>query len=838
MRHLPWLPCLLLLATTTTYAQEPEEETETPAEETPAEEPAPQEDAPQDTSEEKSAEDPLRPPLTTDGDPLLKELSQGGKTKKKRRRDYNVGDQKVLGQRRERVGGGATFDIEIGQLGGLPFGSAADVIMLAPGALTMNHGGEGHAHETFLRGFYAGEGQDIEYLVDGIPINETSNPHGHGYSDIFFLPADWILSMRLTEGSFDPEQGDFAFAGSINFTPGIRERGLRLRAGYGSFDTRRFALQWAPEDMKDGTFAGVDVQESAGFGSNRASRRVATMARYEGGEGGAGLNWSTMFAAYMSQYAQPGNLRLDDLESGDIDFFGTYDPTQGGDSARALLSGRMSYGPNGARLENSAWLGLRTMRLRQNFTGFLTPTETEEEGTVFLGDLQEGRYQVTTLGARGSYTLGRRWGKRYHELSVGYAARHDMGRTELVRLRDRLDVPYARDFDRTFGITNIAGWVRAQSEVTSWLSLSGGLRLDTFDFGVRDLNQPDEDTDGARLPEQTLTAGGTAWNPRLSATLKLPKELRLTLAYGRGTRSTDAAALSDTENAPFANSDQVETGLKWRWRKKNKLLSLQGGYVYAFVARDIIFDPTAGRNNLIGASDRHALLFQGRYTERDRLDLLLNLGWARATTEESDPTSFDFGQTVLLPYVPQIIARADATYTHPLGVKLGGVPVKLRTSANFTFVPGRPLPLGEFGDPFYLLGAALEVDLWHTTLRVEGRNLLDLRYRQSEFNYPSRFDPTQPLPTSGPPRSERHFVAGEPRFVMATLEVALDPLFRESEEDVAPSQEEPDEDPSLEAFEEEPSSTEELDEASAPDEEPPPTPQGEHTHERDVAPID
>ncbi len=793
--HPLWLTVLLALAApTVAWAQDGEGEATEGTEADSTEQDAADEDGVGEDGEDGSEgaaesveDDPLRPPLRPGGDPLLDALAKDGEKKEEEKEDgdrtYDLGAQRVLGQRRELSDSGAAFDIELGQLGALPLGSAADVMMLAPGVLTTNHGGEGHAHETFLRGFYAGEGQDIEYMVDGVPINEVSNPHGHGYSDIFFLPADWITSMRLTEGSFDPEQGDFAFAGSVHFTPGVRERGVRASAGYGSFDTRRFALTWAPEDEAQGTFAGVDLNETDGFGENRPARRVATMARYEGGEGGAGLRWSTTFAGYMSEYAQPGNLRVDDVEAGRVDFFGTYDPTQGGASSRALISGRMVHGPNGALLENVAWFGLRTMRLRQNFTGFLTPTETEEEGTVYLGDLQEGRYQVTTVGARGSYTLGRRWKERYHELSVGYAARMDVGRTELVRLRDRLDVPYARDFDRSFSIGNVAGWIRAQSQVTDGLLLRGGLRADTFDFNVRDLNQPDEDTDGARLPEQTLVAGGAAWNPRVSATLKLREDLRWTLAYGRGTRSTDAAALSDTEDAPFANSDQVETGLKYKWADERRAVLLQGSYIFANVARDIVFDPGVGRNVLIGQSNRHAVVFQGRYTERERLDVLLNLGWAQATTEERDQTSLDFGQTVLLPYVPQLVARLDGTYTHDFGVKLGGVPLAVRASGNFMFVPGRPLPLGEFGDPFYLLGAAVEADLWHTRLRLEGRNLLDLRYRQSEFNYPSRFDRSQPLPSSGPPRAERHFVAGEPRFVMLTLEFDIGELFDTHEDD-------------------------------------------------------
>lgn len=744
-----------------------------------------------EVAREESSEDVLMPPLESPGDPLIEELAREESGEAQASTQYNLGKEDVVGEEREVAESGTTFDVELGQLGELPLSSAADVMMLAPGVLTTNHGGEGHAHETFLRGFYAGEGQDIEYMVDGVPINEVSNPHGHGYTDLFFLPAGWIESMRLSEGAFDPEQGDFAFAGSVNFVPGVSERGLHMEGGAGSFGTRRLELTWAPTTASRGTFAGVELQESDGFGSNRSAQRTASIVRYASDPGGTGLRWSTMLSGYLGRYAQPGVLRVDDVEAGRIGFFDTYDSTQGGESTRILGNVRLTYGPNDALFENVMWFGLRTMRLRQNFTGFLTPTETEDEGTVYLGDLQEGRYNVRTAGARGSYTLGRTSSDRYQELSVGYSARLDMGRTELVRLRDRLDVPYARDFDRTFESTNVAAWMRAQSELTRWLVLRGGVRVDSFQFAVRDLNQGVEDTDGARLPEQTLGAGGLAINPRLSSTVRLGEDLRWTSAYGRGTRSTDAAALSDTENAPFAVSDQAETGLKWRLKGEHRALMLQGSYVYALVDQDIVFSPQAGRNVLIGKSRRHAVLFQGRYTEHEHLDILANVGWAHATTEERDPTSLDFGQTVLLPYVPQLVARLDATYRHEFDRRLKGVPLALRTSANFTYVPGRPLPLGETGDPFYLLGASINLDLWHATLRVEGRNLLNLRYRQSEFNYPSRFDPDLPIPSSGAPRSERHFVAGEPRFLMASVAFNLSDMFAKEPLEDELQQEEP-----------------------------------------------
>ncbi len=57
---------------------------------------------------------------------------------------------------------------------GGPTRNASELLKLAPGILLTNEGGEGHAEQVFLRGFDAREGQDIEFTVGGVPINEAA----------------------------------------------------------------------------------------------------------------------------------------------------------------------------------------------------------------------------------------------------------------------------------------------------------------------------------------------------------------------------------------------------------------------------------------------------------------------------------------------------------------------------------------------------------------------------------------------------------------------------------------------------------------------------------------
>ena len=78
-----------------------------------------------------------------------------------------------------------------------------------------------------------GEGEDLEVLVDGIPVNEPSNAHAHGYADTLFLIPEVVDRVHVLQGPFDPRQGDFAIAGTAGYELGVRERGLRIKGVLG-----------------------------------------------------------------------------------------------------------------------------------------------------------------------------------------------------------------------------------------------------------------------------------------------------------------------------------------------------------------------------------------------------------------------------------------------------------------------------------------------------------------------------------------------------------------------------------------------------------------------------
>ncbi|HEX4446806.1 MAG TPA: TonB-dependent receptor, partial [Polyangiaceae bacterium] len=101
--------------------------------------------------------------------------------------------------------------------------------------------------------------------------------------------------------------------------------------------------------------------------------------------------------------------------------------------------------------------------------------------------------------------------------------------------------------------------------------------------------------------------------------------------------------------------------------------------------------------------------------------------------------------------------------------KLAHSPVRATLGPALTYVGHRSLPFGQTSDAYLLFDAALRFDWRRLELSFIGTNLLDARYRLSEFTFVSDFH-TQPEPTLMP---ERAFTAGAPRMLFLSLSATL-----------------------------------------------------------------
>lgn len=675
--------------------------------------------------------------------------------------------------------GASDFNFRVGALAAVPRQNAAELLKLAPGILLTNEGGEGHAEQIFLRGFDAREGQDLELSVGAVPINEAGNLHGNGYADTHFLIPELVESLRVVEGPFDPRQGNFAVAGSGTYELGLARRGLTSKVTYGSFGTKRLLLLWGPAAATTHTFGGVELYETAGFGQNRDARRGSAMGQYEGTVGQKGTYRITA-QAYSTGYHSAGVLRDDDYRAGRKGFFDTYDFRQGGESSRYSVAGDLETKQGDTVYKQAAFVILRSMRLRENFTGFLTDAQTPLQ-TLHgqRGDLLDLAVQTTTLGARGSGRFKGRAFDQPQELELGYFARGDFTHGTQHRVETATSVPYLLETDLDAKLGDIGLFGDASLHATSWLALRGGLRADLFTYDVlngcaqRDVRQPSRERppgDGScltqqdfgryREPVQRASTSAATVLPRASVLVGPFRDVTFSASYGEGVRSIDPIYISQDYGTPFASIKAYEGGVGLARDVGGVDVSARAVFFQTKVDRDLLFSQTAGRNVLAGGTTRTGGLMAARLTGT-WFDEAANVTLVRSTFDDTG---------LLLPYVPDLVVRSDTSVFSDLPVVVLGERLRGALATGVTYVGRRPLPYGQRSNVVFTIDTNLTVAWKGLEVGLVATNLFDTRYRLGEYNYESTFAPG--MPTLVP---ARHFAAGAPRAFFATLAVTVGP---------------------------------------------------------------
>jgi len=121
----------------------------------------------------------------------------------------------------------------------LPRQNPSDLVRIIPGVHVSQHTGGAKAYQYFIRGFDAEHGQDLAAYLDGIPLNEPSQVYGHGYLDLHFLVPETLESIEIIKGPYNPEHGNFATAGAINFIPRRSGEQSEVSVSGGMYNTAR-----------------------------------------------------------------------------------------------------------------------------------------------------------------------------------------------------------------------------------------------------------------------------------------------------------------------------------------------------------------------------------------------------------------------------------------------------------------------------------------------------------------------------------------------------------------------------------------------------------------------
>jgi outer membrane receptor protein involved in Fe transport len=646
-----------------------------------------------------------------------------------------------------------------------PRKEGADVLRTAPGLSVGRGEGPAVAHSYTLRGFDAEHGQDIEFRVGGLPINQPSHVHGQGYADLGFLIEETVRELRVSEGVYDPKQGDFAVAGTIDIELGVDddERGIVLRSGYGSWNTFRQLVLWAPEDAQRETFGAVQYGRSDGYGEHRAGESASGTFQY--GFGAGPLRYRAIGILHAARADLAGVVRKDDIDSGRVCYHCAYPyetaRSQNAASSRALLGFFIEYrAQSGANAELGFFLDRSHFRLEENFTGFTTRPGSEEAGS----DLVEQLNRAQALGMTSRYRTApyRPSPTLEGTVEVGAEGRFDV----IDQAQGPLDPADPEASQRTLdaGIHGFELGVYGDLDFrfSRIVKARVGFRGDAVSYDVDDhLGAPST---------TTRSAFGVALGPRTSVQVAPLSWLSLFAAYGEGFRSPQATVLEDDE-APFTKVRSADVGARFDWGDPLKLSV--GGYVTR-LSDDVLFDAEEATLERIGPTQRLGAVVTFLSRPTDWLVESLSMTLVEATMLEPAPATpgepeepFEMGQKV--PFVPPLVVRADLGAVHTLFERVGPERLDGRAGLGFSFLAPRPLPAGERTAPVALLDASVGLAWGPVDLGLEVTNLLDRGYAEEEHVFVSDWD-EGPAET---PEPARHLAAGAPRAWMATLGLRL-----------------------------------------------------------------
>lgn len=638
------------------------------------------------------------------------------------------------------------------QLRVAPHRDGGDLLASAPGVLVVRGEGDGVAHAIVLRGFDAEHGQDVEMSLGGATLNQPTHLHGQGYTDLGFLIPEVVRSIRVTEGVYDPHQGDFATAGSVRFDLGVERRGVLSRTTLGSFDTIRQLALWAPVGEAEGTFVAASYRRTRGYGVQRGGEGASLVLAAESRPGGR-VRGRVTGVLYGARYGQAGVVRQDDVEAGRVDFYGAYrDPgaaAQGSVALRALLSGSVEVlGERGELGELGAWVGLTTFELRTDLSGY-QQTRIDDPTSARRGDLWDQRNAASSVGLHGRWRSERwdplPWAAIFFEL--GGSGRFDLTTQRQSLIDARTGEAWDRRVDATIRSGDVGVFADLDVHLSDVVRLRGGARADLLLYGV------DDHLAGGALPPSAV---GLVGGPRVTLEWTPAPGLVLAIAYGEGYRSPQALALGRDGSVPFTKARSGDLGA--RWTTDALELSLAG--FVTTLSDDVVFDPDEATLESIGNTTRLGGSLAVRAHPLRWITTAVSATYVHATVDADGSA---------IPFVPPLAIRAEASADEQVAT-VGELPFRLRGGAGFSLFGARPTSADDALPPVALLDVSAGITWGPLDVGVDVFNLLDQRWASVGYWLESSWSASAPISTT-PARS---IAAGAPLSVMATLGVRIE----------------------------------------------------------------
>jgi len=392
---------------------------------------------------------------------------------------YDTGAPNVAGGPTVAPSMASEMTISGADLNSRPFTRPGEVLEAVPGLAVVMHADAGKANQYYLRGWNLDHGTDLATFWDDIPINLPTHAHGQGYTDLNWLIPETVSSLEVRKGPYWADVGDFENAGNLHIFVRDRVDQNIQSVTAGSFGYGRF-LSLGSTKVGDGTllYAGEFTTYDGPWTTSDDMKKFSGLLRYSQGTATDGLTLTGM--AYSNTWNSTDQVALRALTTGQIGLYGELDPTDGGDTSRFSLSGRIAQSTDGGSWKANAYVVKYTMDLWNNYTW--------ETNNPIYGDQFHQRDDRVYGGGGASRTFEGTFFNFKTETVFGVQSRYDDIITALnYSYQRQILTPYIYDH---VGEGDAAIYAETTVHWTDWWRTILGWRGDDYAASVDSILQP------------------------------------------------------------------------------------------------------------------------------------------------------------------------------------------------------------------------------------------------------------------------------------------------------------------------------------------------------------
>ena len=257
-----------------------------------------------------------------------------------------------------------------------PILRSGEVLETVPGVIITQHAGGGKANQYFLRGFNLDHGTDFAVFLDDMPLNLPSHAHGEGYADMNIVIPELVQRVNYDKGPYYADVGNYGSAGSahLEFYKTLPENFFEVEGGMYGYERAVFGVS---EKVGSGNllFGGEFYHDDGPWSHPDNYYKYNGLVTYSQGDDANGF--SVTAHAYRGTWNSSDQIPVTAVPL--VGFFGTLNPTDGGNSDRYSLQAEWHRQDDHSRTQVMAYGFYYYLNLFSDFTYYLDDPVTGDQ---------------------------------------------------------------------------------------------------------------------------------------------------------------------------------------------------------------------------------------------------------------------------------------------------------------------------------------------------------------------------------------------------------------------------------------------------------------------------